>query len=485
MSSKGIQCVKSWKEWSWGLRVSLLHVMCGGWDESHIERGVVLLTLDVKTDCSGVGGTLGMSDEDCGIGSCGDLVDHGSHTEISVTYVFSIKTVLDKFWHESVFMRGDTSYNDHQVVTLTRQQRMEGRRVWVWGKRGVVFCYNSGQRLTVKTGISIGCDIGLDGSVRGQDYNSVFSLERLYCKMIGYTTDTVYRKCLLVRRWWDTDWQYRSITLGTELIGAGDTESSRVRSGLFYGHAIGLSSDGIVDCGGSRRVNIAVFLKNSSMEVHVFHHIEIEKMDSGEVNCVWGLRERVSRRWLGSWGGGHAFCLEGEHTCAIVARMISSSSRASMVVSAVDTVWLDITSLALEQFCDGDLEVFSFPIHVTVRNLEGDDLINRRTADSNVVYYLTISDSELLLHPYSHVHKQHLQSHGYGTEDFHILNWYHKHLTNLKLGYRQPKFKYGKDHLCSACERGKSKKASHPPKLVPNDHSKLELLYMAFMRSKE
>ncbi|GJV32851.1 retrovirus-related pol polyprotein from transposon TNT 1-94 [Tanacetum coccineum] len=35
-----------------------------------------------------------------------------------------------------------------------------------------------------------------------------------------------------------------------------------------------------------------------------------------------------------------------------------------------------------------------------------------------------------------------------------------------------------KDSLCSACERGKSKKASHPLKLVPSDHSKLELLHM-------
>ncbi|GKE47899.1 retrovirus-related pol polyprotein from transposon TNT 1-94, partial [Tanacetum coccineum] len=41
-----------------------------------------------------------------------------------------------------------------------------------------------------------------------------------------------------------------------------------------------------------------------------------------------------------------------------------------------------------------------------------------------------------------------------------------------------PKFKYRKDHLCSACERGKRKKASHPPKLVLSDHSKLELLHM-------
>ncbi|GKB97610.1 retrovirus-related pol polyprotein from transposon TNT 1-94, partial [Tanacetum coccineum] len=43
---------------------------------------------------------------------------------------------------------------------------------------------------------------------------------------------------------------------------------------------------------------------------------------------------------------------------------------------------------------------------------------------------------------------------------------------------RNGKFKYGKDHLCSACERGKSKKASHPPKLIPSDYSKLELLHM-------
>ncbi|GKC22492.1 hypothetical protein Tco_1024642, partial [Tanacetum coccineum] len=41
-----------------------------------------------------------------------------------------------------------------------------------------------------------------------------------------------------------------------------------------------------------------------------------------------------------------------------------------------------------------------------------------------------------------------------------------------------PNFKYGKDHLCSAYERGKSRKASHPPKLVPSDHSKLKLLHM-------
>nr|GFC66447.1 retrovirus-related Pol polyprotein from transposon TNT 1-94 [Tanacetum cinerariifolium] len=31
-----------------------------------------------------------------------------------------------------------------------------------------------------------------------------------------------------------------------------------------------------------------------------------------------------------------------------------------------------------------------------------------------------------------------------------------------------PKFKYYKEHLCPSCEQGKSKRASHPPKPVPN-----------------
>nr|GEZ05294.1 hypothetical protein [Tanacetum cinerariifolium] len=39
-----------------------------------------------------------------------------------------------------------------------------------------------------------------------------------------------------------------------------------------------------------------------------------------------------------------------------------------------------------------------------------------------------------------------------------------------------------KDYLCSACEREKRKKASHPPKVVPSNHSKLELLHMDLCR---
>nr|GFA77092.1 putative ribonuclease H-like domain-containing protein [Tanacetum cinerariifolium] len=40
------------------------------------------------------------------------------------------------------------------------------------------------------------------------------------------------------------------------------------------------------------------------------------------------------------------------------------------------------------------------------------------------------------------------------------------------------KLKYHKEHLCPSCEQGKSKRASHPPRPVPNSKQRLHLLHM-------
>ncbi|GJW13839.1 integrase, catalytic region, zinc finger, CCHC-type containing protein [Tanacetum coccineum] len=48
--------------------------------------------------------------------------------------------------------------------------------------------------------------------------------------------------------------------------------------------------------------------------------------------------------------------------------------------------------------------------------------------------------------------------------------------NNLVTGL--PKFRYHKEHLCPSCEQGKSKKASHPPKPIPNSKQRLHLLHM-------
>ncbi|GKD60299.1 integrase, catalytic region, zinc finger, CCHC-type containing protein, partial [Tanacetum coccineum] len=100
------------------------------------------------------------------------------------------------------------------------------------------------------------------------------------------------------------------------------------------------------------------------------------------------------------------------------------------------------------KFCDGDLEVAFRSKTSYVRNLEGDDLLTG-DRESNL-YTIPISDMA-------------------ASSPVCLI---------LDLVDGLPKFKYGKDHLCSACKRGKSKKVSHLLKLVPSDHSKLELLHM-------
>ncbi|GJX88353.1 putative ribonuclease H-like domain-containing protein [Tanacetum coccineum] len=128
------------------------------------------------------------------------------------------------------------------------------------------------------------------------------------------------------------------------------------------------------------------------------------------------------------------------------------------------------------QFCDEDLELAFRSNACYVRNLEGDDLLTGGR-DSNL-YTISISDmaasSPVCLMSKATSTKSWLWHRRLSHLNFGTIN----DLTKLDLVDGLPKFKYGKDHLCSACERGKSKKASLPPKLVPSDHSKLELLYM-------
>ncbi|GKB61657.1 integrase, catalytic region, zinc finger, CCHC-type containing protein [Tanacetum coccineum] len=128
------------------------------------------------------------------------------------------------------------------------------------------------------------------------------------------------------------------------------------------------------------------------------------------------------------------------------------------------------------QFCDGDLEVDFRSKTCYVRNLEGDDLLIG-DHESNL-YTISIPDmvasSPVCLMSKASSTKSWLWHRRLSHLNFGTIN----DLTKHDLVDGLPKFKYGKDHLCSACERGKSKKSSHPPKVVPSTHSKLELLHM-------
>nr|GEZ39025.1 uncharacterized mitochondrial protein AtMg00810-like [Tanacetum cinerariifolium] len=95
------------------------------------------------------------------------------------------------------------------------------------------------------------------------------------------------------------------------------------------------------------------------------------------------------------------------------------------------------------QFCDSDLDVAFRRNACFVRNLEGADLLK-----------------------------------GDRSTNLYTINLYEmaSALPICLMGLS--KFKYHKEHLCPSCEQGKSKRASHPPKPVPNSRQRLHLLYM-------
>nr|GEW25254.1 retrovirus-related Pol polyprotein from transposon TNT 1-94 [Tanacetum cinerariifolium] len=128
------------------------------------------------------------------------------------------------------------------------------------------------------------------------------------------------------------------------------------------------------------------------------------------------------------------------------------------------------------QFCDLDLEVAFRRNICFVRNLEGVDLL--KGDRSTNLYTINLHDmafaSPICLVARSSSTKSWLWHQRLSHLNFDTINDLVKH--NLVSGL--PKFKYHKEHLCLSCEQGKNKRASHPPKPVPNSRQRLHLLHM-------
>nr|GEU99307.1 hypothetical protein [Tanacetum cinerariifolium] len=100
------------------------------------------------------------------------------------------------------------------------------------------------------------------------------------------------------------------------------------------------------------------------------------------------------------------------------------------------------------QVCDSNLEV-AFRQHICyVRNLKGVDLLTG--SRGNNLYTLSLGDMMAAIN----------------------------HLARQSLVRDIPKLKFEKDHLCSACAMGKSKKKIHKLKSKDTNHEKLYLLHM-------
>nr|GEV54415.1 hypothetical protein [Tanacetum cinerariifolium] len=134
------------------------------------------------------------------------------------------------------------------------------------------------------------------------------------------------------------------------------------------------------------------------------------------------------------------------------------------------------TILGFGQFCDSDLEVAFRRNACFVRNLEGVDLLkgDRSTNLYTINLYEMASASPICLMACASSTKLWLWHQRLSHLNFDTIN----DLARNDLVSGLPKFKYHKEHLYPSCEQGKSKRASHPPKLVPNSRQRLHLLHM-------
>ncbi|GJY25847.1 retrovirus-related pol polyprotein from transposon TNT 1-94 [Tanacetum coccineum] len=128
------------------------------------------------------------------------------------------------------------------------------------------------------------------------------------------------------------------------------------------------------------------------------------------------------------------------------------------------------------RFCDSNLKV-AFRQHTCfIRNLEGVDLLTG--SRGNNLYTLSLGDmmasSPICLLSKASKTKSWLWHRRLSHLNFGAIN----HLARHGLVRGLPKLKFEKDHLCSACAMGKSKKKPHKPKSKDTNQEKLYLLHM-------
>nr|GEZ36680.1 retrovirus-related Pol polyprotein from transposon TNT 1-94 [Tanacetum cinerariifolium] len=141
--------------------------------------------------------------------------------------------------------------------------------------------------------------------------------------------------------------------------------------------------------------------------------------------------------------GGLHVCFRNDHVAAILG--FGDLQWGNILITRVYFVeGLGHNLFSVGQFRDSDLEVVFRRNACFVKNLEGVDLLK---GDRSTNLY-TINLHEMAF------------------------------ASSICLMARLPKFKYHKEHLCPSCEQEKSKRASHPPKPVPNSRQRLHLLHM-------
>ncbi|GKB36448.1 retrovirus-related pol polyprotein from transposon TNT 1-94 [Tanacetum coccineum] len=135
------------------------------------------------------------------------------------------------------------------------------------------------------------------------------------------------------------------------------------------------------------------------------------------------------------------------------------------------------------QFCDSDLEVAFRKHSCYVRDTDGVELL-KGSRGSNL-YTISVEDmmksSPICLLSKASKHKSWLWHRRLNHLNFGTIN----DLARKDLVRGLPRLKFEKDHLCSACQLGKSKKHTHTPKTENTNLEVLNTLHMDLLRILE
>nr|GEY53861.1 integrase, catalytic region, zinc finger, CCHC-type, peptidase aspartic, catalytic [Tanacetum cinerariifolium] len=172
---------------------------------------------------------------------------------------------------------------------------------------------------------------------------------------------------------------------------------------------------------------------------------------------------------------GRTFTIVG-NVCPLT-RITTTTEIGNVTISRVYYAeGLEHNLFSVRKFCDSNLKV-AFRQHACfIRNPEGVDLLTG--SRGNNLYTLSLRDMmasfPICLLSKASKTKSWLWHRRLSHLNFGAIN----HLARHGLVRGLPKLKFEKDHLCSACTMGKSKKKPHKPKSEDTNQEKLYLLHM-------
>nr|GEW94147.1 retrovirus-related Pol polyprotein from transposon TNT 1-94 [Tanacetum cinerariifolium] len=199
--------------------------------------------------------------------------------------------------------------------------------------------------------------------------------------------------------------------------------------------------------------------------------------------CLWCFDSGYSKHMTGNlkliinfvWKFMGTVCFGNDHVAAILG--FGDLQWGNILITRVYFVeGLGYNLFSAGQFYDSNLEVAFRRNACFVRNLEGVDLLkgDRSTNLYTINLHEMASASPICLMARASSTKSWLWHQRLSHLNFDTKN----NLARNDLFAGLPKFKYHKEHLCPSCEQEKRKRASHPPKPVPNSRQRLHLLDM-------